>query len=252
MRKQLCWWMIVATLVVTACVPDDDTRRPVPEQPAPALPEGLPTDEELALTPRADARAEFVALVADRQLWVASTSTYERVRTDLAAIDVALPTHVVSVAPLIESTLGAYAELTADAPVTTVPAIEQIAEALHGTSTDAAGDGIYQVLSWPGRLQPSFAPVLLREIEGVRTSFGGDGSVQDGPTIAVESFVIDGDVVYLLLGYGGDCPEGCTELQAARVLVTSSTSVELLDTFDTETATVCPAWLQGHRCPLSS
>ncbi len=234
-------------MVVAACVPD----RPVPDPPIPALPEGLPTNEELALTPRADARAEFVALVADRQLWVASPSTYERVRTDLAAIDVALPTHVVSVAPLIKLTLGAYAELIADPPVTTIPAIEQIAEALHGSVSDSFGDGSIQELSWPGRLQPSFAPALLRDLEGVSSSFAGDGSVRAGPTIAVESFLVDGDVVYLLLGYGGDCPEGCTELNAARVLVTSSTSVELLDTFATETASACPEWLQGYRCPLN-
>ena len=75
--------LLLIALVAAGCQAPDS---PPPSEPPPPLelaPGEYPTPEELLLTPRPDVRAEMVALAIDSDHWVATTSTYERVSSDL-------------------------------------------------------------------------------------------------------------------------------------------------------------------------
>jgi hypothetical protein len=110
--------------------------------------------------------------------------------------------------------------------------IADVANALGGEALDA-GEGTFL----GGVARAIAAPVRRRGVFEHRRRHPGLRSrrrVQDGPAIELEQFVVDGKNVWLMLNFGGDCPEGCTELEASRVRVEKgggSLTVDLLGSF---------------------
>ncbi|HEY1100234.1 MAG TPA: hypothetical protein VGF99_14955 [Myxococcota bacterium] len=237
-----------------ACAPEP-TPEPVPpfdDTPAP-LPANLPTAAELATSPRADARAEVAALVVDADRWLASDATYARVVADFDAIDDALPALGYGfAAPDLEDASGvslAFPYAPDDEAVQAATAraraeAVRIAEALGGRET--TGDNEFAA-AWPARLQPVFIRATFGAIDGVRfASAGIRENNNGGHQVLSEQFDVDGRNVWLMLTHGGDCPEGCTELQASRVRVEpvdGALVVELLGQYDSNASAPCPDWL---------
>jgi hypothetical protein len=239
--------------VLVSCAPlDEPEAEPVPARDStPALlPAGLPTTAELSASPRADVRAEVAALVVDRARWLASEQAYARVVEDFAAIERELPAVVFGIGDNARATTGVYGALVyapgdddvAAANAAALKTVANVANALGGQVLDA-GDANFSA-QWPARLQPAFVDEVFSSIDGVAHAYPGADGVQDGPRVEVEQFAVDGKNVWLLLNFGGDCPEGCTELEASRVRVErngASLRVDLLGSFSTGEA--CPEWL---------
>jgi hypothetical protein len=247
---KMLWSALVVPVLASCAVVEPEANEPVPARelvPAP-LPENLPDAAARALSSRADGRAEQAALVVDRDRWVASEDTYARVAADFAAIERDLPAvnfgFVNGDAPRGVHGSFVYAddEAVAAANAQALVSVTALAEALGGEVVDADENSFSA--SWPARLQPEFIREVFSAIDSVQFAFPGVEETQDGPVVEVEQFEVDGKNVWLMLNFGGDCPEGCTELEASRVRVEKvgdALTVDLLGTFSTGEA--CPEWL---------
>jgi hypothetical protein len=223
-----------------------------------ALPDDLPGADELAATPRADVVAEDIALRFTPERWTADEDLYGRVVVDLPVIRSALPETDFPLVATHKAALGVHLEIgPADDHAGDAAVAEALVDRLRGDATvDDRGADNFLVVdgAWPGLLQPSkVTEAFVAAIDGdiALISSGAGGRDDEGARIDLKD--ADGDVLeYLFLDYGGDCPEGCTTLRAFRVATGPAAAPVLLDTFDSATATECPEWLAGRRCPLGA
>lgn len=213
------------------------------------LPTDLPTDGELARTPRADIVAEDVALRSTPDRWTADDDRYVRVAADLSAIALALPqTAFFTREPERAQNAGVEFAHDDDDDVDDAAGVAALVEFFGGEArVDISESFVIVEGSWRGLLQPQKVNAAIDEIvDAELLRVGAD--VEEGPIIDVD---VDGDAFrYRFLRYGGDCPEGCTELQAFYVETAPGIAPVLLDSFDTNVVDVCPDWAPP-RCPIS-
>jgi hypothetical protein len=212
------------------------------------FPTDLPTRAELALTPRADVVAEDVALRSTPERWTADDDRYDRVAADLDAIAVALPqTTLVTREP--ERDQNVFVEFKHDDANDEHDAdvVAALVEFFGGAAhVDVSESFVVIEASWPGLLQPQKVDAAIAAIVDDE-ALGVGADIPEGPFIDVE---VDGDVFrYRFMNKGGDCPAGCTTLQAFYVETAPGAAPLLLDSFDSVTATACPPWT-GPGCQL--
>lgn len=170
---------------------------------------GLATPEEVALTPRADAGVELLAIRASNSL-VAPQVVYERVARDLDAIRQAYP-DVASISPRAHASVSdirlildrPYADQVVAGSYTAWDCLND----LYGLTSVTPPNGINLVtLSFAGRFHPTLLGDEYRMLLGVLYA-GELGTPGDGDDIWIDS---RGDAYHWIFSVGsGDCPSGC-------------------------------------------
>lgn len=223
--------VVLASLSIIACGRLDES--PAPDTPAkeswvaePLPPDtshrevstsgactGLPgTDEELALTPRADEEAEGLALLVDGT-FVASTASYERIRRDMAAIRAHVP-EVRAIrgrefVPVVNVIVG-------DAPtIATMESGDYHAwDCLHArygwdkASFSDSPPGWQSATGWlNGRYASDQIEALYEQLPSVREARTGAG-FSDGSRICATRET-DDTFHYVFDDASGDCESGC-------------------------------------------
>lgn len=205
---------------------------------------GQATPDETAMTPRADAEAELLAIEASGEI-VAPQPLYERVVAELAAIRADEPSLVTVVArpswppSSLEVTLDEEGRAAYDAG--TFDAWDCPNELYHATAIE---DGFL------GALVVRFAG--LYDVQQILVDYAavehvvhadldrfGDG---DGPDVCLS---IDGDLhTYVFDDARGDCPAGCTEHLYTGFTVDIDGTITALGSFDPAEPVTPPAWLE--------
>ncbi len=210
--------------------------------------EGLPTDEDLASTPRDDVEAEYVALLYTPGRWVADQDAYDRIARDLAAARAAFPDELGFRVDTADRAQNAWADcVTADVEECR-GALQDVADVFHGAasasafSTSAAG-----VMSWAGLFQPSKTQAILDSDSAFVEAQAAPEDEEDGPFVDVLSLDLSGDAVYRFMDRFGDCPEGCVDLDAYLVTVDVDGVATITDRYANVDGSVCPSWIE--HCP---
>ncbi len=189
-------------------VAPDPSRREVTTVPSCA---GLPgTDEELALTPRADVEAEVLALrVAGT--FTADTPTYERIRRDLASIRTRVPALENVRGRSYSGNVGLIVDpSTFDAVEAGTYTAWDCLHARYGWTAQRTTETTrWQIVSGTvvGRFDMTVIAGLYGQLPGVtRTTLSG---FIDGSSVCVDREP-DGTYHYVFDEASGDCPSGCT------------------------------------------
>lgn len=228
-------------------LPADTSTRSVE---APLECAGLPgTDAELAATPRLDAEAEWLAIAVDGT-FAASRDTYERVRSDLAAIRERLP-----VAERVRaSTRVNRINFLVDEPThaAMIAGTYDAWDCLHArygwelTSNESSGFGVpptYVVSgALAGRLDHAAITALYNGLPGVaNASFG---SPTDGSGLCVTRDASD-SLHYVFVEGSGDCESGCLQRAYTHVTTAPDGLIELAGETSPRDTTL-PDWVAQY------
>jgi hypothetical protein len=214
---------------------------------------GLVPREQVALSPRADAAAEGLALCIDGGL-VATTPTYDRVVADLPALSALLPAATNTYGALYGDVAQSALVVCPTAPADW-PAIEDGSytgwdcpnEWYGGTPTELYGSIQCVAVEFTPLLDP-------RELVEEYAALPGLGYAEhkaldfDGPEWRA---VQDGTTVhYVFDDRAGDCPAGCTYGTAYYLRSDAAGEATLVDQWDWGYgAYEAPSWYTDyHRC----
>jgi hypothetical protein len=226
-------------LAVSACLPEfvpTVTSHECPQLTA------VPDLDDSALTPRPSAEAESFALECSNGAY-ADTALYERIRDDLAAIR-AFDARMATIVDHRASTMGSV--IAVDAP--TVEDARAFAQGEDPTFRCVMRQLSVVTLEWDGSstrvyvnlhglfdgrvLKDVFAPLLVTPLATYNFHDGSQGYADAlGPT---RTYVLD--------QAGGDCPAGCTTHQLFLWEVTGTSTVALVDQWDSQTQLPMPNW----------
>jgi hypothetical protein len=209
-------------------------------------PEPLGTLEELALTPRADANLEQLALSLEPGNVTASQATYDRVVADVAAIRALVPDRADIGYSAPHDGRAVYLGLTDVAAQSILAGDYSAWDCLNerygarvGEPNEAfTGDwsllielrGIYDV----SRIAERYA-----ELPGV-TAANANLAIGDGPTLCVARDA--GRYEYVVDRAGGDCPSGCTEHDARAFVSEAVGQISALGAWSSASGEPAPAW----------
>lgn len=205
---------------------------------------GQATPEQTAMTPRADAEAELLAIEASGEI-VAPQPLYDRVGAELAAIRADEPTLVAIVArpswppSSVDVTLDEEGRAAYDAG--TFDAWDCPNALYHATAVEDGFLGSL-VVRFSGRYDVQQVLVDYEAVEHVVSAepelVGGD----DGPDVCLS---IAGELhTYVFDDARGDCPAGCTEHLYTGFTVDLEGTITALGSFDPAEPVTPPAWLE--------
>lgn len=213
-------------------------------------PSPLGTPEEIALTPRADENLELLALSLEPGRITASTSTYERVVADIAAVRAVSPDLADVRYFAADDGKTIYLGLTDIAAQSLRAGKYSAWDCLNDaygftsiTQNDAFGSS-YVLIQLHGIYDVGRLATLYAQLPGV-SSAGPNSREGDGPTLCAAR---DGErYEYVVDRAGGDCPAGCTEHEAYLFASDASGQVTALDTWSSESGSPAPEWF-GRVC----
>jgi len=233
--------LLVTGLTLTACGSDGAAHVQCGDD--------LATDEELALTPRADSNLEQLAIVATRRV-VAGQTEYDRVVRDVAAIREERP-DLRGIGFL--SAIGQGLIVRADE--TTIAEMQagiyhgwdclnvrfRVKEMMFGTNTmgtpDRARlefDGVYHI------------PLLVERYATLPSveSAGGESRIGDGSTICVTPG--EQDWHYVVDQGSGDCPSGCIDRDYSYFVTTTDGTVTPSGSWASRSGDPTPPWITQY------
>ncbi|AKU99828.1 hypothetical protein AKJ09_06492 [Labilithrix luteola] len=232
---------------VAESLPPDTSRRDVT---TPASCTGLPgTDEELALTPRADEEAEALALLVDGT-FTATSASYERIRRDLAAIRA----HEPELSSVRGQKFVPVVSLTVD-DASTIEAMESGAyhawDCLHARygwdkpTFSHYSQGWQSASGWlNGRYAPKMMRALYEQLPSIRRANSGAGGL-DGPRVCATREA-DDVFHYVFDDASGDCPSGCMHHHEYYFVSTTDGRITRKGEFETGPDAIHPDWVLAY------
>ena len=213
-------------------------------------PEPIGTAEELALTPRSDVNLEQLALSLDTGRLTASSSTYDRVIADVAAIRALSPelADIGYFAPhdgkeLFLSLTDIAAQSLAAGDYSAWDCLNETYGLTGIDANDGAG-GAYVLIELQGTYDIPQHAQLYAQLPGVRGA-EANGFVGDGSTLCAAR---DGDrYEYVVDRAGGDCPSGCTEHEGHHFVSDAAGQITAQGVWSLESGEPAPEWF-GRIC----